>query len=487
MMKQQKEYPLSDFIDYSINNYKNFADFVRQNRKLCISSSGKEGISLQELAERLDADYGYFRKVVGMAKDKITKKRDLIIAICAALSLDIETTNIGLKLYNNMLPLNVDDARDEMIMDLLESGEPHTVNEINLALTQAGFSPLELFTHKGQAHLVSNMNSTSYKVLETRVKTFMNEIMDSAYVGYIGSRYDPENYRCNVACALEDYELNARYLLYADTRKGLYSMRTSTGKYEPTTSYSSLDETGRYKEVFATLDQRAHKELSKLLDVLNDSKNYGSRLGAQIINEQLHSYAESFNYSFPELNEYYLVDRVGHDATLKVYKKSAYMPLYLSDGAYSKYYKRKRPDPIAVYSSIDGLEQAAAEAKSHFEKDLLKNRKRHFTQLLEKLTSLEEGLKTRKQVIVDTDMYFDFPGEYCSYYGVDKEFDCVSDPNDPSIVFPQKDSAIIELPDIGPVSLTVDELHRAIELGITDIAEVCKIKKKMGSLEKIFD
>lgn len=483
-MKQQKEYPLSDIIDSSIS-YNNFADFVRQKRKLCISSSGKEGISLQELAERLDADYGYFRKVVGMAKDKITKKRDLIIATCAALALDIEETNIGLRLYNNMLPLNVDDARDDMIMDLLESGEPHTVNEINLALTQAGFSPLDLITHKGQAHLVSNMNSTSYKVLETRVKTFMIDIMESGYNGR--SRYDPENYRCNVACALDDYELNSRFLLYADTRDGFYSIKTSTGKYEPTTYYGSLDETGRYKEVFAVLNQRARKELSKLLDVLNDSRNYGSRLGARVENGQLHSYAESFNYSFPELNEYYLVDRVGNDTTLKVYKKSAYMSLYLSEDAYLAYYKRKRPEPIAVYSAIDDLEQARKEAKNRFEKDLLNERHYHFKQLLEKLNNHKEGLKTRKYVIIDTDMFFVFPGEYCSFYGVDKEFDCVSDPYDPSILFPQKDSAVIEIPGFDPVSLTVDELHRALELGITDIAEVCKIKKNLGSLEKIFD
>lgn len=74
---------------------KEFAKFIREKRKEIIGSSGKKGLPTRELAERVGIDYEMFRKILNM--NKATKKRDCIIAICAALLLDSEETNKALE------------------------------------------------------------------------------------------------------------------------------------------------------------------------------------------------------------------------------------------------------------------------------------------------------------------------------------------------------------------------------------------------------
>lgn len=61
---------------------KSFSQFIKEKRKLEKGQSNNKNITTRELASRLSIDYEMFRKILNM--NKPTKKRDCIIAICAA-------------------------------------------------------------------------------------------------------------------------------------------------------------------------------------------------------------------------------------------------------------------------------------------------------------------------------------------------------------------------------------------------------------------
>jgi hypothetical protein len=54
-------------------------------------------MSTRELAQKLGIDNEMFRKIIN--KEKPTKKRDCIIAICAMIHFDLNKTNEALILY----------------------------------------------------------------------------------------------------------------------------------------------------------------------------------------------------------------------------------------------------------------------------------------------------------------------------------------------------------------------------------------------------
>ncbi len=82
-----------DFTEEEIS----FSQFIKVKRKLEKGPSGRKNITTRELAARLDIDYEMFRKILNM--NKPTKKRDCIIAICAALRLNSEEADKALLLY----------------------------------------------------------------------------------------------------------------------------------------------------------------------------------------------------------------------------------------------------------------------------------------------------------------------------------------------------------------------------------------------------
>lgn len=96
-----------------------FAEFIRKKRKVVLSPTGKDGISIQEHADRLGLSKGMYQKILN--KQKETQFRDCIIAICASLSLDVEETNTALNLYAYMPGLDENCPRDQKIIEVSHS------------------------------------------------------------------------------------------------------------------------------------------------------------------------------------------------------------------------------------------------------------------------------------------------------------------------------------------------------------------------------
>ena len=85
------------------------------------------GITLTKkvIAEKLSISYELFRKIIN--REKPTKKRDCIIAVCALLGLDTEDANEALR-FNNMLKLDDRNGRDELIMTILDNHRRHYID-----------------------------------------------------------------------------------------------------------------------------------------------------------------------------------------------------------------------------------------------------------------------------------------------------------------------------------------------------------------------
>lgn len=123
-----------------------FSAFFKEKRKeLCEKMSRK--ISTKEIGLMLDIDYESFRKIIN--KQKQTKKRDCIIAICTVLGCDGTAANEALSLYG-FPELDEYHRRDEIIWNALikNSDSPLSVEELNDLLTAESFAPLDIYTHR---------------------------------------------------------------------------------------------------------------------------------------------------------------------------------------------------------------------------------------------------------------------------------------------------------------------------------------------------
>lgn len=56
--------------------------------------------------------------------------------------------------------------------------------------------------------------------------------------------------------------------------------------------YKSPNEAGIFKTYFEDLQNMAGKELQRMKNILNDSRNYNQRIGADIINDTIHIFLE---------------------------------------------------------------------------------------------------------------------------------------------------------------------------------------------------
>ena len=82
--------------------------------------------------------------------NKPTKKRDCIIAICAALRLNSEETDEALILYQYMPVLDPNNPRDDLLIEILEEqfSNPLTISAINQRLVRNGYPELDIIDHR---------------------------------------------------------------------------------------------------------------------------------------------------------------------------------------------------------------------------------------------------------------------------------------------------------------------------------------------------
>jgi hypothetical protein len=116
--------------------------------------------------------------------------------------------------------------------------------------------------------------------------------------------------------------------------------------------------------------------------------------------------------------------------------------------------------------------------QDHSMKYMLNQRLRHFKELLIAADDLVVKIQRRDVFISPTDP-FDIE-DIIQMFQVDKELDCVFD-NEIGLIVPQHESFNTQ---DGTV-ITLEDLYRAIELGISSTEDIRRIKAQHGSLEAL--
>ncbi len=462
------------------NKHESFSKFIKDRRKDVESKSGKIGITTRELAEKIGIDYEQFRKILN--KQKMTKKRDCIIAICAMLELDSFKTNDALILYNHFPCLDTLNERDDLLITILEEqlSKPQTIKEINERLNREGFDELDIIDHRSSGTKKNNKTKQSpFIVRKKRVRNYANELILGDPYNSLDSEYSISRYYCVAEMILDDTRDKKSYLLSSDTTQN-YDIKFGQGIKSK--HFEKPEDSGEFLDYFIELEALANREKKNLLSTLNDTKNYHTRKSVAIRDDSLYVYAETFNYSVPEMNEYYLFEYKNGMPLFSVYHTSEFMRCYLSDEEYFLAYGHRPQELVVQYKSLDELTcNSTRTINTDF---IMRSRKRNFIMLQQQADSLILALKEKKIYVRCLNYCFDSNDWVCKFFGVDKEFECEVDED---IMVARKDSVDFKFDDCGTVNISLSDLYEAFEYGFHNINEICRVKKKLGSIGNIIN
>lgn len=462
-----------------------FAEFIREKRKEYNDDNGEE-LSTSDLGMIIGIKYEMFRKILN--QEKPTKKRDCIIAICVALQLLPGEIDEALGLYQYMPALDQYNPRDGFITAQITGSPGITVEELNRRLIQRGFPGLDIQDKrdgkkKNTPDVVVDLPN---KVLELKVRT----PIDSDY--YYGdpynslcTKYDPFNCRCTGDMILGDPKRKEIIHLIADTDGYLSSQIYKVDDFPK--QYETLDDTGDYNNYFIELINAVNVEKRRLLSILDDTRNYQSRTSARLIGDHITIFTEEFNYSIPEMNEYYVLIRAKGEYRLEVFDRSAFMHFYLFPEDLNKYYGNDELKPKEVYTSLEQIEELISQGEnSSGDLARYRMRKRAFNRLQPKVDELYMDLKEGKAFIQNLDFIYDNCDETLSYYKIEKDFECDYDEEYGEIYASLKEKSYT-LPSGVEVTITLDDIYSAFKYGYPSIEEICRIKATYGSVHAVFE
>ena len=430
----------------------------------------------EKIAARLNISVDQLRQKL-YGKKPLT--RDWLIAICAAYGLDDCDTSDALSI-SNMPTLDDVSNRETFIVRFLRDHKniPASVNEFNVALESAGLPGLDISYRKRKTKADGNaLVRLPYKELRPRaVRTY----------GYEGDPYNSlateylPNMRCVSASLLEGPD-KRKYLLEAFS-DGKYKISTED---EPLPDVLDVIEPSHiFYPFFTELSIMVGKQKQKLDDVLNDTKNYRYRFSANVKNDRIHIFYEEFNYSMPERNEYYLMEYVDGHFELSIAYKSMFMQEYLSEEEYAIHYNTTERIPRLTYTSIEEIDEKFQDSKSTFYPSLANARKRTFTRLQKVVSDKLQEIKDRKIFIQNFNYIWDNPAEVLQYYKIEDAFECKYD-DEYGEIYSTKESAFFSDETDSPIEITFKDVQTGFELGLASIQEICRIKRKYGTIESI--
>lgn len=424
-----------------------------------------QAISKKDIADMLDIDYELFRHYVN--KSKVLKKRDCIIAICAMLQADTSDTNDGLYYYD-MVELNDYDRRDEMLMNILDeqSKEFQTIDEINEKLSGEYFPELDIIDHRKRKDTVKP--DYPFKVAKTSVERRTDELI-------YGDPYDSLDTAYKRLCRIYAFmwlDDNGRkgYKLCAES-DGFLSCTEYPMKGKWYHKYDSPEDAGIFKNCFVELQQIALAEKKRMSELLRDTRNYHERISAKVIENKLHVFYETYNYTVPELGEYYLMDYANGMYTLYVSHESRFMRFYLSKKEYLDLFGKSSDKYDEHYSSVEQIDSAVT-AVSPNRKEIIRLRVRAFCNAQDKINTLIDKLNSGQAHIRNLNEIYDNELEVLSYYKVEDAFQCRYDPEFGEIVGVGIDKVSVTLPDDMQVELSFDDLCAGFRLGLNTVEEV---------------
>lgn len=446
------------------------AEKIRERRTKRIGGVSKR-FTRSTLAEILRMDLSALTKIIsGLQR---TKKRDLIIALCAALELNYEEANLSLKLYG-MAPLNSNDRRDLLIGQAFR--DKLNVDELNAVLEKHGFPVLNIQRSvKEEEEPYYPLNTADYEEVSVSVIPYCIAGDDADCD--LNNRYRPDNFDYYGEMVIrEKAENGISYRISLEKGAGYVISRQDGDNWKPVFSDESieqdvqgigecddiglLDAVTRLKEY---IDRRAEY----IVEMCDDTRNYSSRVNAVNDNGTLLLYGETFNYDSPELCEYLQLEASSTGCVFTVSNSSRFLNRYLGEERWKQFYQKKLSPVTHNFSSLEEVTNSQW--------------KKRFQILLDSAEDLLQHIRERKLFLYNVRAWFDF-GLLMKTFHAEELFDCYW-PDDSPEMAPRKDYIIGT--DGDPV--TVDDLFRAAELGITSIAELCDIRTRFGSLENLIN
>ena len=462
-----------------------FAEFIRRKRKEVYNSSGTKILSIGEHAQRLGLSKDMYQKILN--KQKPNQSRDCIIAICATIDLDSEDTDYALHLYDDMPALDKNSKRDHIIMHVLNGGEETIgIETINSLLTKNDCSPLFIISHRGKNRkgFHNTIKNKPYKILRKSVETRTDSIIYDPY-NSLSTRYDFTRYHCYAYMWLDDPEKHYVYKLCA-SHNNYYTMEIVSWSKAPDNvlfGYKTLAETGVFHDYFIELQGMASMELKRMEGYLNDTKNYQERVGANILDGRIHIFYETFNYTVPELNDYYLFEYINGIYRLTVSSESLFMRNYLSPEEYANHYGKVEDLTSIPYDSLEEIEKHLASEKHSQAYDKLLLRRNAYRRIKPKIENYLSQLRNHEIFVRNLKDIWDDVDRVCKFFDVEKDYDCYCEGEYQDFMVAGKKESTFTLADHSLVTISLEDLYRAFELGFSNIDEICKVKAEYGSID----
>ena len=470
---------------YQLFSKNAFSDYIREKWKEYNEEYGEE-FSTRKLAKLVGINYEMFRKIVN--QEKPTKKRDCIIAICFALKFTPGETDEALNKYQYMPALDESNPRDCFIQALMKKGSGIPISELNSRLIQNGFPGLDIHDTRGGRKELTNAQvfDNQFFVLSLKVITqFETHYLYNEVYGSLSTQYDPDHYQSYADMYLIDHASKHTIRLSTDSDGRLFSMMPDVDKTP--IIYKTIAETGNYKQYYESMEDALSTEKHRLLQILNDTRNYNERASAMVSGDSIIAFAETFNYAIPELNEYYDLSYSHGRYELNVYHHSAFMSYYLPEKIYQKYYGKKYPEKIETYDSVDQLD-ILIKTPGLFSDEAIRYRmrKRAFVKLQAMIDELLCKIKKHEVYIRNPENRFENPADILRFYNLEKKYNCKYE-EEYGDIFESDENADFTLDEGITVSLSIDDLLEAYYLGLNDVAEICRIKHNLGSVAAVIE
>lgn len=275
--------------------------------------------SRTQIAQRAFISRDYLYKL--LRGDKKTTERDYILAICFALKLGIQKTQRALSLYPFPI-LDEEDERSTLIMVGLN--DRVSVDEMNDCLEHCGYlalrtSPEMPSVKVGPVRSTFNQDSIVYSESE-RQKHFKKRRRGRSMekINTIVTAEPHGMAPTDVFIAAEIELLDGKQTLYAQAcfwpdGESFFAV-DKVSMYKPEYEKSSdcierfktlsLATESEFFEVYLELDKLTDRKAEEYLRKIDDTRNYVFRSGVKLENGGIEEYAEFFNTTQPEYNEY---------------------------------------------------------------------------------------------------------------------------------------------------------------------------------------
>lgn len=473
---QQPTYDYSKLIasKKTESQYKDFSTFIdekiHEHREKHYDGEARS-FNRSTLADMIGIDSSTLTKIINGSQ--ATRKRDILIALCFALQLCESETALALNLYP-MAPLNPNNLRDLVIIQALH--DRVSVSQLDDILVLHGFPKLNISRSnrkREERALYVPFDSTTYDEISVKIMPYC--VVGDASGLSLNDRYRPDRYDfqsemiiqekgkdgLQYRISMDSFDQYDIKIWEANSWKPLFSNIFFHQKYDgakPCDDPKLLNEISKLKEY---TDRRARY----IHSMCNDTRNYISRFDAVNDHGRLEVYGERFGFDAPELSEYFQLEASPDGCKFTVSNTSRFLERYLGLENWMKFYGTH---PSPVICSFKTLDEVADQRW-----------KKEFLMLLQSACELLDQLRERKLFLFNAHIWIDID-ELMHDFHVEDAFDCYQPDDFPYKIVPKKDQII------GPdgKSITVDDLYRAAELGISSVEELCAIRTRHGSLEQ---